>query len=87
MTEQELYDAKESSFWLTMPGGNRMQAMMYIANFSERTVDIVIENEVTPTPASTRMQEAKTPAPTTPGFEVISGLLSAGIAYQLRRKL
>lgn len=89
MTEQELYDAKESSFWLTMPGGNRMEAMMYIANFSERTVDIVIEDNTTatPIPASTRMQEAKTPAPTTPGFEVISGLLSAGIAYQLRRKL
>ncbi|NJD54622.1 MAG: hypothetical protein FIB07_17390, partial [Candidatus Methanoperedens sp.] len=50
MTEQELYDAKESSFWLTTPGGNRMQAMMYIANFSERVVDIVVEDTTTPSP-------------------------------------
>ncbi|MDO9098956.1 MAG: hypothetical protein Q7U60_12655, partial [Candidatus Methanoperedens sp.] len=45
MTEDELYNARESSFWITMPGGKRMQAMMYIANFSERTVDVVVEEE------------------------------------------
>ncbi len=88
MTEQELYDAKESSFWLTMPGGNRMQAMMYIANFSEHVVDIMVEDGTTPTPTPTVTQAAKTPisTPATPGFEVALGLLGAGIAYQLRRK-
>ncbi len=88
MTEQELYDAKESSFWLTMPGGNRMQAMMYIANFSERVVDIVVEDGTTPTPTTDRTPEAKTPVstPSTPGFEILLGLLGAGIAYQLGRK-
>lgn len=88
MTEQELYDAKESSFWLTMPGGNRMQAMMYIANFSEHVVDIVVEDGTTPTPTPTITQATKTPVstPATPGFEVALGLLGAGIAYQLRRK-
>ncbi len=90
MTEQELYDAKESSFWLAMPGGNRMQAMMYIANFSERVVDIVVEDNATPTltPETATTQAAKTPVSTqaTPGFEFVLGLLGAGIAYQLRRK-
>ncbi|CAG0965532.1 MAG: hypothetical protein OIN86_00730 [Candidatus Methanoperedens sp.] len=88
MTEQELFDAKESSFWLAMPGGNRMQAMMYIANFSERTVDIVVEDGTTPTPTPAITQPAKTPVstPATPGFEIMLGLLGAGIAYQLRRK-
>ncbi|VVB95814.1 Uncharacterised protein [uncultured archaeon] len=92
MTEQELYNANESSFWLTMPGGNRMQAMIYIANFSEHVVDIVVEDNATPTPTpetiTTTTQVAKTPGstPATPGFEIALGLLGAGIAYQLRRK-
>jgi hypothetical protein len=85
MTAQELYDSKESSFWLDMPGGNRMQAIMYIANFSERVVDIVVEDGATPTPTSTRTPEAKTPV-STPGFEIVLGLLGAGLAYQVRRK-
>lgn len=88
MTEQELYEAKESSFWLAMPGGNRMQAMMYIANFSERVVDIVVEDGTTPTPTPTMTQAAKTPVstPATPGFEIALGLLGAGLAHHLRRK-
>ncbi|HEY9204448.1 MAG TPA: hypothetical protein VIO58_00890 [Candidatus Methanoperedens sp.] len=88
MTEQELYDAKESSFYLTMGGGNRMEAMMYIADFSEHVVDIVVETGTTPTPTTAITQAAKTPVstPKTPGFEIALGLLGAGIAYQLRRK-
>ncbi|MDL5502036.1 MAG: hypothetical protein QSU88_02365, partial [Candidatus Methanoperedens sp.] len=76
----------ESSFWLTMMGGNRMQAMMYIANFSEHTVDIAVEDATTPAPAGS--QAAKTPVstPATPGFEVALGLLGTGIAYHLKRK-
>ncbi|MFZ3170247.1 MAG: hypothetical protein WA130_21755 [Candidatus Methanoperedens sp.] len=85
MTADELYTARYSSFWLTMSGGNRMVAMMYIANFSEHVVDIAVE-EATPTPAGA--SEAKTPAstPATPGFEVILGLLGTGLAYHLKRK-
>ncbi len=85
MTADELYTARDSSFWLTMPGGNRMQAMMYIANFSEHVVDIAVE-EVAPTPAGA--SETKIPAstPATPGFEVLLGLLGAGLAYHLKRK-
>jgi len=33
MSEQELYDAKESAFWLNMMGKNRMQAVMYNCEF------------------------------------------------------
>ncbi|MFA4935262.1 MAG: hypothetical protein WC568_05440, partial [Candidatus Methanoperedens sp.] len=86
MSEDELYNATVSSFWLTMPGGNRMQAMMYIANFSERTVDVVVEEEGTPTPTPTATPE-KTPAetPKTPGFGLAIGVAGAGFAY-LRRK-
>lgn len=88
MTEDELYNATVSSFWLTMPGGNRMQAMMYIANFSERTVDVAVEDEGAPTPAETpTATPEKTPAetPKTPGFGLAIGVAGAGIAY-LRRK-
>jgi len=85
MTADELYTARDSSFWLTMPGGNRMEAMMYIANFSEHVVDISVE-EVAPTPAGA--SETKTPVstPATPGFEVVLGLLGAGLAYHLKRR-
>lgn len=81
----ELYGAKESSFWLNMSGEKRMQAMMYIANFSERVVDVVVEDEVTPTSTQT---SGKTPVstPATPGFEIAIVLLAAGIAYKLGRK-
>ncbi len=90
MSVDELYNATESSFWLTMPGGNRMQAMMYIANFSEHTVDVAVEDEGTPTPAETPTPTAtpeKTPAatPKTPGFGLAIGVAGAGFAY-LRRK-
>ncbi len=86
MTADELYTARDSSFWLTMSGGNRMEAMMYIANFSEHVVDIAVEEEATPTP--TGASEAKTPVstPATPGFEIIFGLLGTGLAYHLKRK-
>lgn len=86
MTENELYDAKESSFWLTMMGGNRMQAIMYIANFSEHTVDIAVEDATTPTPAGSQATKTPVSTPATPGFEVVLGLLGTGIAYRLKRK-
>lgn len=88
MSEDELYNATESSFWITMPGGNRMQAMMYIANFSERTVDVAVEDAGTPTPVETpTATPEKTPAatPKTPGFGLAIGVAGAGFAY-LRRK-
>ncbi len=80
MTAEELYDAKESCFWLTTSGDNRMQAMMYIANFSERVVDVVVEDESTPAPTSTETTGK------TPGFEIAIGLLGAGLAYKFGRK-
>ncbi|MBU4454284.1 MAG: hypothetical protein KJ929_04275, partial [Euryarchaeota archaeon] len=85
MTAEELYGANESCFWLNMSDGKRMQAMMYIANFSERAVDVVVEDESTPATTSTETP-GKTPAPATPGFEIVIGLLGAGIAYKLGRK-
>jgi hypothetical protein len=84
MSEQELYEAKESSFWLTMMGRNRMEAIMYIANFSERQVDIVVEDEGTPTPEVTT---TATTTPGTPGFEVTLGLMCVVAAYGLRRRV
>ncbi|MCX9084129.1 MAG: hypothetical protein OIN87_04930 [Candidatus Methanoperedens sp.] len=94
MSEQELYDATESSFWLNMMGKNRMQAVMYIANFSERQVDIVVEDNITSTatpgststttPEVTKTEVSATPK--TPGFEVMIGLLGTAVAYRMRRK-
>ena len=85
MTADELYNAKESSFWLTMLGGKRMQAMMYIANFSERVVDVVVEDEST-SPSTETPVKTPVSTPATPGFEIAIGLLGAGIAYKLGRK-
>lgn len=89
MSEQELYNADESSFWLNMMGRNRFQAMMYISNFSERQVDIVVEDEVTSTPTVTPEVTITTVSatPKTPGFEIIIGLAGTAVAYRLRRKL
>ena len=87
MSEKELYDAKESSFWLNMMGRNRMQAVMYIANFSERQVDIVVEDNVTSTATPEVTKPAVSGTPKTPGFEVMIGLLGAAVAYRIRRKL
>lgn len=86
MSEQELYEAKESSFWLNMMGRNCMQAVMYIANFSERQVDIVVEDEVTPTATPEVTKSAVSGTPKTPGFEVMIGLLGTAVAYRYRRK-
>jgi hypothetical protein len=86
MTSDELFAARESSFWLTMQGGNRMQAMMYIANFSERVVDVVVEEEGTPAPAGTTEVPGPAAATPTPGFDIVVGLLGAGLVYYLRRK-
>jgi hypothetical protein len=83
MGEQELYNATESSFWLTMVGKNRMEAIMYVANFSEHQVDIVVEDEGTPTPEVTI---SGTTTPKTPGFEVALGILCTVVAYGLRRR-
>jgi len=85
MTADELYGAKESSFWLTMSNSKRMQAMMYIANFSERVVDVVVEDEPATTPTSAETP-GKTPAPSTPGFEIAIGLLGAGLALKFGRR-
>lgn len=87
MSEEELYNAKESSFWINVPGSNQMMAMMYIANFSERVVDVVVEEELTPTQTSTLAPApVSTTTPASPGLEIALGLLSVGIAYQLRRR-
>lgn len=94
LSEQELYEANESCFWLNMMGTNRMQAVMYIANFSERQVDIVVEDNVTST-ATPEMTPIATPevtkttvseTPKTPGFEIAVGLLGTAAAYRMRRK-
>src|SRR5659263_402517 len=86
MSEQELYGTNESSFWLTMMGKNRMQAMMYISNFSERQVDLVIEDEVTPT-ATPEVTITATTTPKTPGFDVALGILCTIAVYRLRKRI
>ena len=86
MTEQELYNSTESCYWLRMTGGGSMEAVMYIANFSERQVDIVVEDEATPaaTPEITETTISATPG--APGFEIMMVLLGTAAAYRLKRK-
>ncbi|MCX9024530.1 MAG: PGF-CTERM sorting domain-containing protein [Candidatus Methanoperedens sp.] len=86
MTEQDLYNATESSFWLNMTGGNKIQALIYIASFSTHTVDVVVG---TPTTTPTAAQTT-TPAttPKTPGFEIALGALgTVAAAYMMRRRI
>ncbi|MCE8422544.1 MAG: hypothetical protein J5U19_10140 [Candidatus Methanoperedens sp.] len=95
MSMEDLYAAKESSFWLAMHEGNRMEAMIYIANFSERTIDVTVEDEVTATPTTAipaattsptwTPEETPSATPKTPGFELILGALSVVLVY-LRKK-
>lgn len=87
MSEQELYDAKESSFWLTMMGRNRMEAIMYVANFSERQVDIVVEDGTPTATPEVTTTGTTTSTPKTPGFEVALGMLCTFAVYRLRRRV
>ena len=85
MTSDELYSTKESSFWLSM-SGKRMQALMYISNFSEHIVDFVVEDGSTQAPTSTGTPSKPVSTTATPGFEIAIVLLGAGLAYKLGRK-
>jgi hypothetical protein len=89
MTEQELYNAAESSFWLNMNGENKMEALMYIANFSTHQVDIVVGAQATSTPTTTTVETpTATATPTTPGFEIALGALgTVAAAYMMRRRV
>lgn len=89
MTPDELFDANESCFWLNTTSGNRLEAMMLIRNFSERVVDVVVENETNVTSTSAGTPVSTTPVSTTaaPGPGAVLVLVSAGIAFQLRRKI
>jgi predicted S18 family serine protease len=72
-----------------MTGKNRMQAMMYIKDFSTRQVDIVVE-PLTPTPTSVATAVETTTAattPKTPGFVITLGAIGTiAAAYIMRRR-
>jgi len=88
-TESELYNASESSYWLNKTGNNKMQAMMYIKDFSTHQVDIVVAEPATPTPTTVATTVATTTAtPKTPGFGIMLGALcTIAVAYMMRRRL
>jgi hypothetical protein len=85
LTESELYSASESTYWINMTGKNKMQALMFIKDFSTHQVDIVVGAAETPgqTPSTT------TPAATTttPGFEIALGVLTIAAAFIVRQRL
>jgi len=85
LTERELYSASESSFWLNMTGRKRLQALVYISNFSTRQIDVVVEAAGTPATTET----VSTTVPTkTPGFEIALGVMSIVAAvFIVRRRL
>ncbi len=91
--EQELYTASESSFWLNMNGPNRMQALVYISNFSTHQLEVVVGAAVTPaqSPIATTVTTpvaTTVPAPKTAGFEIALGVLSTvAAAFIVRRRL
>lgn len=87
LTEQELYNAIQSSFWLNKAGPKKLQALVYIQNFSTRQLDIVVEPQ-TPTTTGTTTAVMTTATPTkTPGFDLALGAISILVAvYAARRK-
>ncbi len=93
MTEQELYSASESSFWINRAGPNKMEALVYISTFSTHTIDIVVGAAATPAPttviqATVTEQPTPTPTPRAPGFELAVGVLgTVAAAFILRRRL
>jgi hypothetical protein len=73
MTEQELYNASESSFWLNKTGENRMQALVFISKFSTHQLDIVVGEQAVQTANQTAIPTMTSKAaatPKTPGFEI-----------------
>ena len=88
MTEQELYNATESSFWLSMTGGNKIEALMYIASFSTHQVDVVVGTATPTATATTTVTATATTTPKTPGFEIALGALgTVAAAYMMRRRV
>ncbi|MCZ7400753.1 MAG: hypothetical protein O8C61_00860 [Candidatus Methanoperedens sp.] len=95
MSADMLYMANRSSFWLTAPFLNRMQGIIYISNFSQRTVDLVVEDakpmmmaaatNVTTTVETNVTTTAQQPA-RTPGFEIGIGLIGIYVSYIKRRR-
>ncbi len=88
-TESELYSASESSYWLNMTGKNRMQALMFIKDFSTHQVDIVVTAAETPgqTPLTTTPATSAAATPKTPGFEIALGTLGIVAAmYMMKRR-
>jgi len=83
MMVDKLYEANGSSFWLTSPFLNRMQGMIYISNFSEHTVDLVVEDAQ---PMMTAAANVTTPAARTPGFGIGIGLIGIYVSYIKRRR-
>ncbi len=87
MTEQDLYNATDSSFWINVTGDNRLEALVYIASFSEHQVDIVVGTAPTTTTTSTETPTS-TATSKTPGFEIALGVFgTAAAAYMIRRRL
>jgi hypothetical protein len=89
MTEGELYSASESSFWLNMTGKKRLQALVYISNFSTRQIDVVVEAAGTPSITATAPVSTTVPTavPTkTPGFEIALGVMSIVAAVFIVRQ-
>lgn len=90
-TEQKLYNATESSFWLNKTGKNKLQALVYIKNFSVRRLDIVVAaGNQTPTPVPTLTTPVTTTTTATPtsGFGLVLAAIATIVAvYTVRRKL
>jgi hypothetical protein len=87
MTEKELYNATESSFWLSMSRGNKMQALMYIDSFSTRQVDVVVGSPTATAVETTTATKTAATTPKTPGFEIALGALTVAAAYLMRRRV
>ncbi len=89
LTERELYSASESSFWLNMAGRKKLQALVYISNFSTRQIEVIVEAAGTPTTTATSPVSTTKATPTkTPGFEIALGVMGIiASVFIVRRRL
>lgn len=87
-----VFNATTATCWISQQTREQAQVMMYIPEFSEHTIDIVVESDeadevptTTETPETTDTQE--TPDTKVPGFAALSAVLSLVLTGYVFKKL
>lgn len=78
-----VFNATRATCWISQQTREQAQVMMYISEFSEHTIDIVVESdEATEVPTTTETPDTKVP-----GFAALSAVLSLVLTGYVFKKL